>query len=328
MICTTPHTFFCAAHRVDKGVNLTTYERAAAALRSLYRTPATAGAASSASFTRGDVLRGGEVEEGEAGASGEDGASEEGDAAGWACSYGGQARSDRGDGGRPFKRQRGSSRGGGRGRGGRRARRDEEEEEEDEQLPPGPHPAIREVLIAPHVRPAAGARAGPGAGGGAAVVAAAAQQPSGLVPLAGFRWAQGVGEGVDRSGAVTSNGGMPTPVRAEVAGAAAAAAGAAGAAGGAVGLGGAAGVALAAGGAGAVVVAGSAAGAAGAAGEAGAAEAVAEGLNSSQAAAVALALRHRFALFQGPPGTGGRGYIRATSRTRSVKRIGPVVLCW
>ncbi|GLC67816.1 hypothetical protein PLESTF_000610500 [Pleodorina starrii] len=123
--------------RLDKGVNITTYQRMAQAMQALYKDPDAASSSSRPAPAAEDD--GGEGEEEDTG---------EGDAGEGAQAYGGRGRGGYGR--------------GGRGRGGdRRRRRRRQDEEEEDELPPGSY--LADVLLAasPAATAAAAAAAAP-----------------------------------------------------------------------------------------------------------------------------------------------------------------------
>ncbi|GIM05113.1 hypothetical protein Vretimale_9531, partial [Volvox reticuliferus] len=144
--------------RLDKGVNIVTYQRMAQAMQALYKDPNTVGTAAAGAAATGDY-EGGNDDEEEGGDN--DDVTEYRGSSGQEYGYG------RGNAGYGSRRGRGRNN---RRDGKRRLRRQQDEEDEDE-LPPGTY--LTDILLAP-----ASAR-----------VAAAAAQPAPLVPEVGLRWA-------------------------------------------------------------------------------------------------------------------------------------------
>ncbi|KAG2448507.1 hypothetical protein HYH02_006398 [Chlamydomonas schloesseri] len=164
--------------RLDRGANITSYQRMAQALQALYKQPdampgpaGVAGGAGGGSYDEEDE----DEEDGVGGAEGGYGATEEAGPSG--NGYGGHGYGQGYGHGYGGAGGRGGRGGGYRGRGGRgggrghKRRRRQHEDEEDDGLPPGTH--LLDVLLAP--TPAA--------------AAAAAALPAPLVPAAALEWA-------------------------------------------------------------------------------------------------------------------------------------------
>ncbi|KAG2444932.1 hypothetical protein HXX76_001668 [Chlamydomonas incerta] len=159
--------------RLDRGANITSYQRMAQALQALYKQPDAVPGAAAAAAGGGTAGGSYDEEDEEEGGGGDDGGGyggDDGDASGNGNGYGQGYGGYRGRGGGGGGGYRGRGRRGS-GRGHKRQRRQAAEDEEDDGLPPGTH--LLDVLLAPN----------------AAAAAAAAALPAPLVPPSALDWA-------------------------------------------------------------------------------------------------------------------------------------------